>query len=57
MPEMYLRQPGVTYSVSGPFTKNKEEIKNSKKQEIQDIYLSKLTRKSLFWTWYGLWKF
>ena len=41
MPEMYLRQPRVTYSVSGPFTKSNEGIKNLKKQEIQDIYLSK----------------
>ena len=24
MPEMYLRQPGFTYSACGPFTKNKE---------------------------------
>ena len=28
MPEMHLRQPGFTYSVCGPFTKNKERIKN-----------------------------
>ena len=26
MPEMYVRQPGFTYSVFGPFTKNKEII-------------------------------
>ena len=26
MPEMYLRQPGFTYSACGPFTKNKEKI-------------------------------
>ena len=26
MPEMHLRQPGFTYSVCGPFTKNKETI-------------------------------
>ena len=24
MPEMHLRQPGFTYSVWGPFSKNKE---------------------------------
>ena len=24
MTEMYLKQPGFTYSASGPFTKNKE---------------------------------
>ena len=27
MPEMHLKQPGFTYSASGPFTKNKERIK------------------------------
>ena len=26
MPEMYLKQPGFTYSACGPFTKNKERI-------------------------------
>ena len=26
MPEMYLRQPGFTYSASGSSTKNKERI-------------------------------
>ena len=30
MPEMHLREPGYTYSVCGPFTKNKEKIKKSK---------------------------
>ena len=24
MPEMHIKQPGFTYSASGPFTKNKE---------------------------------
>ena len=27
MPEMHLKQPGFTYSVCGPFTKNKERLK------------------------------
>ena len=27
MPEMHLRQPGLTYSACGPFTKNKQRIK------------------------------
>ena len=27
MPEIHLRQPGFTYSACGPFTKNKERIK------------------------------
>ena len=26
MPEMYLKQPGFTYSVCGPFNKNKDRI-------------------------------
>ena len=26
MPEMHLKQPGLTYSAYGPFTKNKERI-------------------------------
>ena len=26
MPEMHLRQPGLTYSAYGPLTKNKERI-------------------------------
>ena len=26
MPEMHLRQPGLTYSVYGPFNKTKERI-------------------------------
>ena len=26
MPEMHLRQPGFTYSVCGPFTRNKQRI-------------------------------
>ena len=30
MPEMYLMQPGFTYSACGPFTKNKERIKKFK---------------------------
>ena len=30
MPEICLRQPGFTQSVSGPFTKNKERIKKFK---------------------------
>ena len=30
IPEMHLRQPGFTYSVCGPFTKNKERIQKFK---------------------------
>ena len=28
MPEKHLRQSGFTYSACGPFTKNKERIRN-----------------------------
>ena len=30
MPEMHLKQPGLTYSACGPFNKNKEKIKKIK---------------------------
>ena len=39
MPEMHLRQPLFTYSACGPFTKNKKEYNNLKKQEIQNIFI------------------
>ena len=37
-PEMHLKQPGFTYSVCGPFTKNKERIQKLKKQEMRTIF-------------------
>ena len=39
MPEIHLKQPGVTYSACRWFTKNKDKIKKLKKQEIQDIFI------------------
>ena len=40
IPEMYLKQPGFTYSACGPFTKNKERIQKFK--ETGDTnYISK----------------
>ena len=39
MLEIHLRQVRFSYSACGPFTKNKERIKNSKKQEIYDIFI------------------
>ena len=56
MPEMHLRQnitlgkSRITYIACGPFTKNKERIKNSRKKRIK-IHLSKRTRLSLLSTW------
>ena len=34
MPVMHLRQPVLTHSACGLFTKNKKKQKNFKKQEI-----------------------
>ena len=39
MPEIHLRQLRFTFSVCGPFTKNKERIKILKKQEIQYLFM------------------
>ena len=36
--------PGVTYSVCGPFTQNKERIQKVKRNRRFTIYLSKRTR-------------
>ena len=45
IPEMHLRQPGFTYNVCGPFTKNKERIQKIK--ETRDsgyIYQNQLDK-------------
>ena len=44
MPEMHLRQPGLTYSACGPFTKSKERIKKNERNRRFEIYLSKRFR-------------
>ena len=46
MPEMHLRQPGVTYSVCGPFTrkKRKEEKKLKKTGDSRYIYRNELDK-------------
>ena len=33
-PKMHFKQPGLTYSACGPFTKTKKEFKNLCKQKI-----------------------
>ena len=39
MPEIYLRQPGFTYSACGQFTKNKERIQKFKEEgDLRYIY-------------------
>ena len=45
--EMHLRQPGSTYSASGPFTKNKERIQKFKETRgSQYIYKNELEKVS-----------
>ena len=45
MPEMHLKQPGFTYSASGPFTKNKERIQKFKETgDINYIYKNELSK-------------
>ena len=39
MPEIHLRQPGFTFTARGPFTKNKERIKNLKQLEIHNTFI------------------
>ena len=39
MPEMYFRQPGLAYSACEPFLKTRNEYKNLRKQEIQNIFI------------------
>ena len=45
MPEMHLKQSGFTYSVCGPFTKNKERIKKFKETgDTKYIYKNELDK-------------
>ena len=45
MPKMHLRQPGFTYSVGGPFTKNKERILKFKETgDSRFIYQNELDK-------------
>ena len=39
MPKVHLRYPGFTYNACRLFTKNKERIKNIKKQEILAMFI------------------
>ena len=45
MPEMYLKQPGCTYSACGSFTKNKERIQKFKETgDTNYIYKNELDK-------------
>ena len=48
MPEMYLKQPGFTYSACGPLTKNKERIQKFKETgDTNYIYKNELDKTCL----------
>ena len=48
-PEMHLKQPGFTYSASGPFTKsNWKELKNLCRQEIRILFTEMSLIKLVF---------
>ena len=47
MPEMYLKQPGFTYSACGPFTRNKE-LKSLCRLEIQILFTEMCLIKLVF---------
>ena len=47
MPEMHLKQPGFAYSACGPFSKNKERIKQFKETgDTNYIYNNELDKAS-----------
>ena len=52
MCEIHLRQPRLTYSACGTFTKNKERIQKFKEaRDSWHVYQNKLDKACL--TWYG----
>ena len=52
MPEIHLKQPGFTYSASGPFTKNKERIQELKGTgDIKYIYRNELDKPCFQHDW------
>ena len=54
MPEMHLRQPGFTYSTSGPFTKNKQKIqKFMQTGDLQNLYHIIFTLTLYLQKWIG----
>ena len=48
MPEIHLRQPGFTYSASGPFTKNKESVQKFMQTGNTDFIYKKELDKACF---------
>ena len=48
VPEMHLKQPCVTYSACGPFTKNKERIENFVQTGNTDFFIKMNLIKHVF---------
>ena len=48
MPEMHLKQPGFTYSTSGPFTKNKEKIEKFMQTGNTTLFIKINFKKHVF---------
>ena len=48
MPEMHLKQPGFSYSASGPLTKNKEKIEKCMQTENTDFVYKNDLDKTCF---------
>ena len=56
VPEMDWKQPGLTYSACGPFTKNKERIEKLMQTGNTNFFYKNELDKFFFSTWYGLWQ-
>ena len=51
-PEMHLKQPGLTYSSRGPFTKNQRKVQKFKEtKDSQYIYRKELDKLVFNMTW------
>ena len=52
MPEMHIKQPEFTYSICGPFTKNKERIQKFKEtRDSRYIYRNELIKPVFNMIW------
>ena len=56
MPEMHLRQPGITYSACRPFAKKKEKNTQKFKETEDSQYIYQKDYISLLSTWHEFWR-
>ena len=55
MPEMHLKQPWLTYSACGPFTKNTERIQKFKDTgDMSYIYKNELDKARFLYSFMGI---